>query len=138
VLLVGVTREMGYDIIMQYAYDKNTTSIGLAQTAGGIYAGLLIVYTYTPLQVTICVSPFPLSLTMRIVEMVQDMRMEFPNWPATFQCEVLDLSSSPKSTAKIIEDSDKKYGPICARWLSQSEWAQPAFWEWFVVFSSAS
>ena len=34
VLVVGVTREMGYDIIMQYANDKDTTIIGLAQTAG--------------------------------------------------------------------------------------------------------
>jgi hypothetical protein len=31
-----------------YAYDKNTTIIGLAQTLGGIYAGLLIVYTHIP------------------------------------------------------------------------------------------
>ncbi|KIJ96312.1 hypothetical protein K443DRAFT_635464 [Laccaria amethystina LaAM-08-1] len=44
--------------------------------------------------------------------MVQDMRMEFRNWPATFQCEVLDLSSSPESTARIMKDCDKKYGPI--------------------------
>lgn len=34
VLVGGVTREMGYDIIMQYANDKDTTIIGLAQTAG--------------------------------------------------------------------------------------------------------
>ena len=34
VLVVGVTREMGYDIIMQYANNKDTTIIGLAQTAG--------------------------------------------------------------------------------------------------------
>ena len=44
--------------------------------------------------------------------MVQDMRMAFRNWPATFQAEVLDLSSSPESTARIIQDCDKKYGPI--------------------------
>jgi len=34
VLVVGVTREMGYDIIMQYLNDKNTTIVGLVQTAG--------------------------------------------------------------------------------------------------------
>lgn len=34
VLVGGVTREMGYDIIMQYANDKDTTIIVLAQTAG--------------------------------------------------------------------------------------------------------
>lgn len=44
--------------------------------------------------------------------MVKDMRMAFRDWPATFQGEVLDLSSSPESTARIIQDCDKKYGPI--------------------------
>ncbi|EDR02393.1 uncharacterized protein LACBIDRAFT_309723 [Laccaria bicolor S238N-H82] len=44
--------------------------------------------------------------------MAQDMRMAFHDWPATFQAEVLDLSSSPESTARIIQDCDKKYGPI--------------------------
>ena len=34
VLVVGVTPEMGYDIIMQYANNKDTTIIGLAQTSG--------------------------------------------------------------------------------------------------------
>ena len=34
VLVVGVTPEMGYDIIMQYANNKDTTLIGLAQTSG--------------------------------------------------------------------------------------------------------
>jgi len=54
VLVVGVTCEMGYDIIMQYANDKGTTIIGLAQTAGEspflgrIYAGFLIVYVHIP------------------------------------------------------------------------------------------
>jgi hypothetical protein len=54
VLVVGVTPEMGYDIIMQYANDKDTTIIGLAQTAGEfpffwrIYAGLLIAYAHIP------------------------------------------------------------------------------------------
>ena len=54
VLVVGITGEMGYDIIMQYANDKDTTIIGLAQTAsespffGCIYAGLLIVYAHIP------------------------------------------------------------------------------------------
>jgi len=54
VLVVGVTREMGYDIITQYSNDKNTTIIGLAQTAGEspflgrIYAGFLIVYAHIP------------------------------------------------------------------------------------------
>ena len=35
--------------------------------------------------------------------------MEFHNWPATFQG---DLSFSPESTARIIQDCDQKYGPI--------------------------
>ena len=53
-MLVGVTREMGYNIVMQYANDKNTTIIGLAQTAvesqifWRIYVGLLIVYVHIP------------------------------------------------------------------------------------------
>ena len=44
--------------------------------------------------------------------MVQDMKMAFRNWPAAFQAEVLDLNSSPESTARIIQDCDKKHGPI--------------------------
>lgn len=105
VLVVGVTREMGYDIIMQYANDKDTTIIGLAQTA----------------------------------EMAQDMRMAFHDWPATFQAEVLDLSSSPESTVRIIQDCDKKYGPIshmyalagCPTQNRRSrigEWIRPSTW----------
>lgn len=34
VLVVGGTGDMGYNIIMQYANDKDTTIIALAQTAG--------------------------------------------------------------------------------------------------------
>ncbi|EDR05319.1 uncharacterized protein LACBIDRAFT_303130 [Laccaria bicolor S238N-H82] len=45
-------------------------------------------------------------------DIVPDMGMTFRNRPATFQAEVLDLSLSPESTARIIQDCDKKYGPI--------------------------
>ena len=65
VLVVGITCEMGYDIIKQYANDKNTTIIALAQTAGEsplfgrIYAGFLIVYAHIPRRRS--VSAFHLS-----------------------------------------------------------------------------
>ena len=55
---------------------------------------------------------FTLPLVVDNTEMVQDMRMEFRNWPATFQGEVIDLSFSPESTARIIKNCDKKYGRI--------------------------
>ena len=64
------------------------------------------------------------------------MRMELRNWPATFQGEVLDLSSSPQCTPSINQDWCKKCGPISHLAGSLIRIGATRTGEWFMIYFS--